>query len=376
MKKILFFIESLAGGGAEKVLTTILQNIDKSKYDITVLTVVNTGVYVSEVEECCRLITMLPEYESVSTPVERMLYKIRYKFIYNASAELVYRRFIHEKYDVEIAFVEGFATKIIAASPNKKSKKICWLHSDMINNPYADCFYSSLKQEQEIYRQYDSIVAVSKSVKKAFEQKFGHINKVEVVYNPIDSVKIEEKATETIQIEKTCGLQIISIGRLVKQKGYDRLISALASPRNINLAYNMMILGEGPERPVLEEMIQQKQLAAKIHLLGFQKNPYPWIRYSDVFVCSSRAEGYSLVIAEAIALGKPIISVDCAGPNELLDYGKCGVLIDNTDSQLEETIHLLLTNRIDLKKYSLLSKKQRNRFGIEDTMTKLDRILQ
>ena len=84
-----------------------------------------------------------------------------------------------EHYDIEVAFVEGFATKIIASSTNKKSKKICWLHIDMENNPYADKYYSSIDEERETYQKYDKIVGVSKSVKNAFENKFDLNNSVD-----------------------------------------------------------------------------------------------------------------------------------------------------------------------------------------------------
>ena len=77
--KILFVIENLAGGGAEKVLTTLIKRIDKKKYDITVLSIVKTGVHVKEIENECKLKCILPDYNSIRNPIKKMAYKLKYK---------------------------------------------------------------------------------------------------------------------------------------------------------------------------------------------------------------------------------------------------------------------------------------------------------
>lgn len=172
MKKILFVIESLAGGGAEKVLTTIVRYLDKSKFDITVLIVVNTGIHLDEIRKYCKVKYMLPEYARIKGSISQIKYKLDYKRIYSQPTEKVYQRYITEKYDVEVAFVEGFATKLVSASTNSESNKICWLHIDMEKNPYADNYYSSIDEERETYMKYNHIIGVSESVKRAFEKIF------------------------------------------------------------------------------------------------------------------------------------------------------------------------------------------------------------
>lgn len=375
MKKILFFVESLSGGGAEKVLATLVKNMDKTKYDITVLTVVKTGIYVDEVEKYCRLISMLPEYEAISNPIDRLKYKVDYKLIYMLPVKNVYGKYIQNQYDVEVAFVEGFATKLISASTNPNSKKICWLHIDMEKNPYADAYYRSLDEEKNVYQSFDSIIAVSKSVKETFERKFGLKDSVKVIYNPVDSAEIIQKSKDVIKSSASNGIRMISIGRLVKQKGYDRLIAALASPRNSQMPFQLWILGEGADRSKLEEMIKMNHLEEKVSLAGFQKNPYPWILGSDVFICSSRAEGYSLAIAEAMILKKPVISVDCSGPNELLGFGDYGLLVPNTDDSLEEIVNRLLTGQIDLKLLADKSASRSQFFELSHIIEEIERIL-
>ena len=374
-KSVLFFIESLAGGGAEKVLATLVSHIDMTKFDVTVLTVVKTGVYVEEVEKHCKLLSMLPNDAELTSPLQRIQYRLNYKFIYSAPAKMVYRRYIHQRYDVEVAFVEGFATKLMAASTNPDSKKLAWVHTDMGKNPYADMYYRSLDEEREAYRRFSSIVSVSKSVKETFERKFGVKDTTCVIYNPVDSAEIIRKA-DAFHVEKnTDCVHLISIGRLTRQKGYDRLIAALASARNREIPYHLWILGEGGDRGKLERMILDNNMEDKVSLLGFQQNPYPWIAAADMFVCSSRAEGYSLAIAEAMVLGKPIISVDCSGPNELLDYGKYGVLISNTDESLEKEMHRLLAGETDLQRLRKLSQKRKDFFELANTIHMVERLL-
>lgn len=148
MKKILFVVESLSGGGAEKVLTTIIKNLNKEKYDVTVYSIVKTGVYVKDIENYCDLKYALKDYNNYSM-FGKLFYKFKSKLIYNLNINFVYRWLIKEKYDIEIAFVEGFDTKLVAASPNKKSKKYAWVHIDMITNPHADIHYKSIDDEKK-----------------------------------------------------------------------------------------------------------------------------------------------------------------------------------------------------------------------------------
>lgn len=374
VKKVLFVVESLGGGGAEKVLTTLVRKLDKTKFDITVLTVVNTGIYVEEICKYCRLKYMLPDYEQLHGVYEKIKYKLNYKYIYSQPIAKVYSKYVAEKYDVEIGFVEGFSTKFVAASTNPDSKKICWVHIDMEKNPHADKNFSSLDEERIMYQKFNTIVGVSNSVKTVFERKFHLPDSVTVIYNPIDKEEIVRKARQN-PVKKPCGLTIASIGRLEKQKGYDRLIRALITHKSLNANYTLWIIGEGTERKELEELIAASELEKSVKLIGFQANPYCWVDAADVVICSSRAEGYSLAIAEAMLLGKPVLSVDCAGPNELLDFGKYGKLIPNTDRDLQKMMFDLLSGKIDLLKYAELARERQSFFELSSIIRQVEEVL-
>lgn len=175
MKRIMFMINSLYGGGAEKVLQTLLHNLDRTKYDITVYSMHDEEIR----PECYPLdVTyraVFGGYHGTSKLLEKIhdvMAKIKGKLFLIAPSWLFYLLCFHEKYDVEIAFIEGEATKIISGSINKQSRKIAWVHIDLLANPWTDFLYRNVDDESRHYQKFDKIVCVSESVKKAFVQKY------------------------------------------------------------------------------------------------------------------------------------------------------------------------------------------------------------
>ncbi len=166
---------------------------------------------------------------------------------------------------------------------------------------------------------------------------------------------------------------LVTSGRLVGQKGYDRLLNVCHRLNQDQLKYDLWILGEGWSRPELEGQIQRYQLK-NVKLLGFKENPYQYIKQGDLFVCSSVNEGFSLVIAEAMMLGLPIISTDCAGPNELLDFGKYGLLVDNSEEGLYEGLKKLLNNPSLLQEYKQKSKERVPFFDAQHCIDEIEKL--
>lgn len=175
MKKIMFMINSLYGGGAEKVLQTLLRNLNYDKYDVTLY-----SMHREELKSDCfpsrlHYKVIFDSYNGNSklcAKLYRIYVKIKGKIFLYCSSSTFYRIFIHERYDVEIAFIEGESTKIVAGSSNKKSKKIAWVHVDLQANPWTDFLYKNIEDESIHYRRFDKIVCVSEAVKKAFVEKY------------------------------------------------------------------------------------------------------------------------------------------------------------------------------------------------------------
>lgn len=343
-RSVLFVIESLSGGGAEKVLSVIVKHFNYEKYDVTICPIVDTGVYCEEVKKYVNYYSPIISYHG--NFISQFWNRIKYKLIYSIlPLKWVYKIFIPKGNDVEIAFCEGFVTKLLAQS-NSKSKKIAWIHTDLTDNPWPIELgvYQDEAQEREAYSYFDKIVCVSNTVEQSFHEKYGLNDLTCTIYNPIDIENIRQHAGRK-GAQTNNGLQLISIGRLVPQKGYDRLLSVAKRLHDESFRFHLQILGEGQERGNLEKYIAVNSMEEYVSLPGFCKNPYENLINADLFVCSSRAEGFSLVIAEAMALGVPVISTYCSGPNELLQEGKCGILVENS----EIGIYLGLKNALQNK---------------------------
>lgn len=338
-RRVLFFIESLAGGGAEKVLSTLVKHIDQTQYDVTVCAISGGGKYEKEVASSARYISILKEPSSY-TGLSKLAYLVLYKSIYHwLPSNWVYRWFVPQGYDVEVAFVEGFVTKLIAASSNKKAKKIAWVHCDLEHQPWPlqQGIFRNLEQEREAYLCFDKVVCVSSVVEHVMRQHYGLAHAI-TIHNPVDDVAVRHFAQESLALRVDAKqFNIVSVGRLEKVKGYDLLLPIIAHLVNGGMKVRLYIVGDGSVRTALEQQVSNLGISENVTFTGFLKNPYALMSQMDLFVCSSRAEGFSLVIAESLILGVPVISMNCSGPNELIGKNEYGILCD-TYEQLEEEI--------------------------------------
>ena len=370
MKNILFFVESLSGGGAEKVLTTLLRYFDSTKYRITLLALVDTGVLRDELDR--KQIRYKAVLRPSSNPLVSFWNKLAYKLIYRYLPSRVMCKGIIPQKDIDlyVAFTEGFATKLISFSPGPK---IAWVHTDLNDNPWTQdkSIFRSIPEEVSAYLRFNKIVCVSASVEKSTVRRFG-ISHTCTILNPIDASEIRTKAASGVQeIIPGNGFRIVSVGRLVKQKGYDKLIPLIGKLRDKQLDVSLCLIGEGEEFDHLKRITREHHLNDHVYFFGYQKNPYALMNQMDLFVCSSRSEGYSLVIAEALVLGLPVISMNCSGPDQLLDGGKYGVLCDDYDD-LARTMEQAVT---DPWYFNQLREKARSRsryFDIWETVRRVE----
>lgn len=348
MTKILFFIESLSGGGAEKVLQNLVNAMDKSEFDITVQ-------------------TLYPDEAA-----KNLADGIKYKYCYSSASGLnqlvmrletafglTYPRHIKEDYDIEVAYLECGSTKIMAGSTNKKAKKIAWVHCDL-SMKFADSTDFPAKA-QKIYDKFDSIVCVSQSVKAGFEKLFGKDERISVIYNTVNDKEIIRlaDADTVVKTEPT----VLAVGRLSKQKRFDRLISAHKKLIDEGVKHRLMIMGEGAERASLEKLISDLSLSGSVELIGYRENPYPYIKAADVCVCSSDYEGISTFITESLILGKVIVTTDCSGMRELLGNSEFGIITDSDDNALARGIKALLTDEALKKSYEEKARKRGEDFS-------------
>lgn len=374
-RKVLFLIESLAGGGAEKVLTTLVQHIDKTRFDVTVCTISGGGKYEAEVSKEVKYLPLLNAKETYHS-VTRLWYNLKYHFIYNwLPLVWIYRFFIPKGNDVEVAFVEGFATKLLASSTNNKARKLSWLHCDFKEHHWTKRLFNNNGEEYLCYKTYDQIITMSKTQKDSFLEIYPNLP-VQVCNNPIDSEAIIKASQEEITLSKRkeSGIRIISIGRLSKVKAYDRLLRIVKQLKDNGYEFELWLLGQGEEKNKLEEYISKNKMEDVVKIQGFQSNPYKYLTLCDLFVCSSISEGFSTAITEALILGLPVISTEVSGVKEQLTNG-CGIITDNNEEALYEGIKYILDNPSKLSEMKDRAIERGKDFRIETLMKEIEALL-
>lgn len=367
-KSILILIDNLASGGAENVLVNVIKNIDKKKYEITVQTLFDEGIYKNDLKGVY--------YQTNIKHPNIWMKRIVYRFMMYFPAKLLHIFLVHKHYDCEIAFLETGVTKIISGC-KKNTKSIAWVHADIYAVKDNQKWYLNHKNFVAAYRKFNEIICVSNTSKEAFIKETGIKQNVDVIYNPIDEKKIIELSKEKIEYEKDKKeFLIVAVGRLEELKGFDILINSIKRLRNQGFLVKLWIIGEGSQRKKLEQLIEKYNLKKEVILLGFEKNPYKYIKNADLFVSSSISEGFSLVIAEAMILDIPVISTNTSGAKELLLGGKYGKIVEGNEEEIFNGMkEIILDNNLILElKQSAIERKKI--FRLEDSIKSIENLLE
>lgn len=345
-KKMLICMQHLGRGGAEKLLIDILQLFDYQKYHIDLLLLYPTGYYYRSLPE---------EADCVS--------------LSDSSLHLL------NSYDVEIAFLEGPCTKYIAQR-NSNAKKIAWVHIDLQKYHWTKNSFEE-GEEQKCYEKMDKIVFVGDDSMRQFNKGFNiPFNKQTVIHNLINREDIYIKRDE-FKIPIKNKLILSTVGRLHPQKGYKRLIPILGKLiHEDKLDFEFWFIGEGVEMEELKELVANYDIEDNICFWGFCANPYPDIQASDVFISCSLAEGFSLVVAEALCLGKPILATRTAGPTELLGNGKYGLLVENNKNEIYKGLKKMLQDKELRDRLALKAIQRAEIFDKERSMNSIYNLLE
>ena len=255
-----------------------------------------------------------------------------------------YQLHMKDKYDIEVAYLECGTTKILSASTNRRAAKIAWVHCDL-SIKMGDVLDSFVQKAAPQYRKYDRIACVSQDVLNTYQNLFGPVPPAAVVHNTVDDKLIQEMAAQALPADaikrKTT---LVTLGRLTHEKAYDRLLRVHKRLQQEGFDYDLWILGEGEDRPTLEQYIEKNDLADSVRLFGFRDNPYPFVNAADLLVCSSRYEGFSTFVTEGLILGKPIVTTDCAGMRELLGDSEFGLITENSEDGLYVGLKQILSS--------------------------------
>lgn len=373
--KILFIVPSLTVGGMERMQVTLANALYRIGYDITIMLLNPVYDLADDLDDGIRLI-----YK----PYREFPIRRRLKYIWTFYDDGVWERRVSSKklhkyyvgkdqYDVKIAFFRGLPVKILGFR-EKNVKHLAWVHSDFQKAVgYANNF-KSLEAVKKAYSNYDQVICVSKEVQCGFEKVIGNTGNLSTVYNMLPIEEIKKKAEENPAIpSKKHTLNLVLVGRLMDSvKGQIRLIHVISKLVSEKYDVGLNLVGSGVDEKKIQEAIKKYNLEEQVVLVGNQKNPYPYIKQADVLVCASYFEGYNLTVAEALIVGTAVISTRCTGPCEILDDGKYGFLVENSEDGLYTGIKALLDQPELVNKYK---EKARERERFFDEKELLNQIL-
>lgn len=343
MKKLLFVINTLGYGGAERALLNLLGALDPAQYQISLFVLTGQGELIHELPAYVGILNADYNDCSVLTKAGRthllrcvlragigkglLVKRARYllKNLYRMcrekriQADKLCWRILAEgapapegEYDLAVAYLEGGATYYVADRVKAK-KKAAFVHIS-----YAQAGYGRAL-DLDCYRRIDHIFTVSDEVREHFLEVYPEYgSKTSVFHNLVDRDRICRLAQEgTGFTDAFSGVRILTVGRLTPQKRYDVAIEAMARLKQCSpVPVRWYVLGEGALRGQLEQKIRHLGLEKDFQLMGVRKNPYPYYRSCDLYVHATGFEGKSLAIQEAQALGKPILATDCIGNRE------------------------------------------------------------
>lgn len=369
MKNILFFMETVDFGGAETVFTNIIKNINKSKFCIKVVTERDHELFTDEIKAAVPYDCFIKTERSA---VRDFWNKIVIKLSLVLSEKNIRKYFIRGNYDVEVAFCEGYSTKIIGNSGKKNCKKIAWVHTDVIKNPWSEKIFGSAEEEKKCYEKFDAIVCVAETMKESFIKKYGMAEKVHVLYNPLDFESVIKKSAEKTDFNFGDGMKFVLAGTFIKIKGFDRFVKVCKRLKDDGEHFSALIMGDGEEEENIKKIIAETNLGDTVKILDFQTNPYKYIAHSDVYVCSSYAEGYSTAVSESVALNVPVITTECSGMREIFGENECGIICENSEDGLYNAMKKVLNDPSLLKKFSAEEKKRANDFSLKKRMKTIE----
>lgn len=378
MKKVLFVINTLGCGGAERAMLNLFGALDSKEYEISLFVLTGQGELRCELPDYVHLLNKNYRDESVLTKEGRKLLTMSVlragigKGLFLRRATYLWRNFcnmrrngkilrdklcwrllsdgapqIKEEYDLAVAYLEGGATYYVAEHIKAK-KKAAFVHID-----YGKAGYGR-ELDLDCYGKFDRIFTVSDEVKEHFLEVYPEYkSKVYVFHNLVNQERVRKMAEQGDSFDDDFkGYRILTVGRLTAQKRYDIAINALALLKErCSLPIRWYVLGEGELRESLEQQIKNFGLENDFILMGVKKNPYPYYKDCDFYVHATEFEGKSIAIQEAQTLGKVILATDCSGNREQIVDGVDGCLCRLTAESVCENLLKMIDNSKACKSY-------------------------
>lgn len=367
MQKILFLIPNLAHGGAERVLVNLANNLNRSKYDVTIQTLFDVGVNKQYLQSHVHYI-----------PGAKKQFRGNTAFMKIFSPEQLYRYIVKEDYDILISYLEGPTSRILAGCHDAGVKKVAWIHIELPTPKQAAIGFRTPKEALRLYDTYDRLVAVAASVRQVFVDALPVHTPIDVLYNTNETEKIAALAKQEPNdpMFSSGGIRVCSVAKLMPTKGYDRILNVHKRLLDEGLLHSIYIIGIGEEQKNLEAQVARLGVEKSFHMIGFRDNPYQYVSRCDLYVCSSRREGFSTAVTEALIVGTPVVSTDCSGAHELLgDHDEYGLVVENSEEGIYQGMKRMLSDPDLLAHYKQQAALRGKRFSREQTVQAVERML-
>lgn len=367
MIKILFLIHDLGQGGAEKVLVSLVNNMDRSKFDISVTVLFDGGVNEQFIAPDIHFHAVFPREVPGNSRLMKLL-----------TPEQLHKLCVKEHYDIEVSYLEGPSARVISGCRDKQTKLVCWIHSTITSLEDAAVSYRSVQEARNCFDRFHQVVCVSEQTKQAFAKAFPEQSNVMVLYNTMESVKILEQSRLPIpdNLFHDEDITLITVGSMKPVKAFDRLIRIHDHLRNAGYPVHTYFLGTGPDLDKLKNQAAELGQSDTITFLGYQMNPYKYVAKADLFVCCSLSEGFSTAVTEALIVGTPTCTVAVSGMKELLgENNEWGLVTGNSEEALCKGIQSLLDNPALLACYRERALARGKTFNTQRTVEAVEKML-
>lgn len=349
-KRILFINGHLNAGGVERSLADVLKHMDYSKYAVDLLLLEDTGDYASELPSEVHVLfrDIHHTYGSFVSSIRqciaahdwkclrlRLLFLLQKFFGACALKRAATVLLGKHHYACVVGFRSGICSDLAAYSV-QADRKITWWHHGEFNmdrSAYGD-----------MCSRMDAVAVVSQSCKAMLQGRLPELaDKLVCIPNMLDTKAIEQKAVKSPYAGDA--LHIVSVGRLAPEKHFENIIPAAKALREADMRFTWHIVGEGSERSKIESLIAESNLKDHVILEGSKLNPYPYIKYADLFVHPSYVESQGLTVLEAMALGIPCVVTKSRGPCEFIENGANGLLTEQSPESLTEKVLTILNDK-------------------------------
>ena len=333
MVRILFLIHNLGQGGAEKVLVNLVNNMDRTKFDISLTVLFGGGVNEQFIKPDIHFHSVWPKEVPGNSKLMKLL-----------SPQQLHKLCVKKRYDIEIAYLEGPSARVISGCCFPNTRLISWVHAEQRTRVAASRSFRSEREADGCYNRFDRVVCVSDTVKRDFESIIRLEQECIVLYNTVESEQIRELSKDDAPevIDDGC-IRLVAVGTLKEVKGFDRLLRIVKRLRDEKREVHLYLIGRGKLAKQFERFIIENRLDDCVTMLGYQTNPYKYVTKCYLFVCSSYSEGFSTAATEALIVGTPVITTLVSGVKEMLgENNEYGVVTENEEEALYRGIKQLL----------------------------------